>query len=653
MWSEVIYEPYRKLCQDILERSSQDINSIIDHLAELFYSDIRRSNYLLISPFPVDSQYCDLTEDEKSFWRVYITRIPEKLKTLNLYLRPYNDFCRTCLIPDSDIEILARMDYLRYEGQGKTETKKKREKPESVTLSFERLPEKKKSFYREMNYLIPVIMKKTGFEIIHPEEAALINEKITFKIAKAVHSQYLHLLRKQSFLSEKGLDLSRFLNTGGNGCSELREFDDLPDEIKFSNIDNAYHIPAKLLSIGYKIKHVSAGNVPLALHLNDDEVETMAVVEHIRWCWDKRLNGWKTGKIKNQETKTHPDLIPYEKLPEHEKEKDRELVRLIPALLHDIGYEVCPVNPELIRKLSYAIKPHSSIHMILEETRELNQKIRKLVTLSPEVEEMVRIRNRKIEDAISEVEESYNYARHIQETFLPEDLYIRECFQDSFVLFKPKDIVSGDFYFFSKQNDLIIFAAADCTGHGIPGALLSTLGYGILDQAVNEIRLTDPTEILNHLYSKIHRFLRSDDYGIHISADMDIALCVYNVCSNMLLYSGVNNPLYRITGNVLTEYKAKNSWEICSCTGEYEIISEKIQLEVGDTLYIFSDGFSDQFGGMNHKRYQSSRFRNLLVSVQELSMPEQSDRINEEIERWRDENNEDQTDDIMVIGVRI
>ena len=104
--------------------------------------------------------------------------------------------------------------------------------------------------------------------------------------------------------------------------------------------------------------------------------------------------------------------------------------------------------------------------------------------------------NKKIEETISEVQGSYNYAQHIQETFLPDDLFVRECFPDSFVLFKPKDIVSGDFYFFSKQGHLIIFAAADCTGHGIPGALFSTIGYGITDQAVNEIKLTDPPEIL-------------------------------------------------------------------------------------------------------------------------------------------------------------
>ena len=144
---------------------------------------------------------------------------------------------------------------------------------------------------------------------------------------------------------------------------------------------------------------------------------------------------------------------------------------------------------------------------------------------------MISIRNKKIEEAISEVEGSYNYAQHIQETFLPDDLYVRECFPDSFILFKPKDIVSGDFYFFSKRDDLIIFAAADCTGHGIPGALLSTLGYGILDQAVNEIKLTDPSYILHHLYSKYTGYLRNDSEGTGISDDMDIVLCILDTRS--------------------------------------------------------------------------------------------------------------------------
>ena len=431
------------------------------------------------------------------------------------------------------------------------------------------------------------------------------------------------------------------------------DFDDLQDEIKYSNIDNAVHIPTKLLSIGYKIRKVKKGFKPFALHLNQEEIETMARVEHIRWAWEKRLNGWSYGKVKDDIRKTHPSLIPYDQLSESEKQKDRELVKLIPAFLHDIDYEAYPVSPNRIKKLSYAIKPQSSIHRILDETRELNDQIKKLATLTPEIEEMVSIRNKKIEEAISEVEGSYNYAQHIQETFLPDDLFVRECFTDSFVLFIPKDIVSGDFYFFSQQKHMIIFAAVDCTGHGIPGALLSTLGYGILDQAVNEIKLTDPSYILHHLYSKIHRFLRNDTEGTGISDDMDIVLCTLDIRSNTLIYAGVKNSLYRITNGELIEYQAQNSTDDNCEGGDCQFISTKIQLNSFDTIYLSSDGYSDQFGGKRHKKYQTGRFKNYLLSLQECSMSEQSDRLYQEIEQWREENNEDQTDDILVIGIRI
>jgi serine phosphatase RsbU (regulator of sigma subunit) len=265
---------------------------------------------------------------------------------------------------------------------------------------------------------------------------------------------------------------------------------------------------------------------------------------------------------------------------------------------------------------------------------------------------MVRIRNKKIEEAISEIEGSYKYAQHIQQTFLPDDLYVRECFPESFILFKPKDIVSGDFYFFSRQEHLRIFAVADCTGHGIPGALISTIGYGILDQAVNEIKLTDPTEILNHLYSKIHRFLKIDTDEAGISDDMDIILCVLDIRTNCLTYAGVKNSLYHIRGE-LFEYKAKNSSSDNNADDKYRLSAEKIHLQNGDTIYLCSDGYVDQFGGRNHKKYQSGRFKILLQSICEYSMPEQSDMLYEEIEHWRDENHEDQTDDILVIGIRI
>jgi serine phosphatase RsbU (regulator of sigma subunit) len=203
------------------------------------------------------------------------------------------------------------------------------------------------------------------------------------------------------------------------------------------------------------------------------------------------------------------------------------------------------------------------------------------------------------------------------------------------------------------MGDTIIFALADCTGHGIPGALLSTLGYGIIDQAVNEIKLTDPSEILHHLYSKIHRFLRRDTEVTGMSDDMDIVLCIIDIRTNILTYSGVKNPLYHIKKGELFEYRANNFTENCHEEDECMFTSDKIQLNTGDTIYLCSDGYTDQFGGKYHKKYQRKRFMDFLLHIQDCSMPEQSDGLYEEIEQWREENDEDQTDDILVIGIRI
>jgi len=644
MWSKVIYNTDNQLIKDKSPGRIKYNKFLINQIAEGLYKDNLQLNNLITSSDTLNKEFKNLTRAEKSFWYDYAAEIPNKLRTLNLFIRLYKDFCRTCIITDSEIAALIQMDHDRY---WRELTSKNKSHP--ALKSFQSSIKDWKRFYQELNYLIPVQLRKTGYEVIRHEEALEIDMLMVKKLARTIHSRYLHEIRNQS---NKVVNYI-FYDPGDIGNQYTSDFDDLPDEIKNSNIDNAAHIPTKLLSIGYKIRQVKKGFKPVALHLNEEEIENMSRVEHLRWSWEKRLNGWRYGKIKDNIKKTHPGLIPYEELSESEKEKDRELVKLIPAFLQDIDYEACPVNPSRIKKLSYAIKPQSSIHKILDETRELNYQIRNMVTLTPEIEEMVRIRNKMIEEAISEVEGSYKYAQHIQETFLPDDLYVRECFPDSFILFKPKDIVSGDFYFFSKQEDIIIFAAADCTGHGIPGALLSTLGYGILDQAVIELKLTDPSEILNHLYPKIHRFLRNDAVGTGMSDDMDIILCILDIRTNILTYSAVKNPLYHITKGELVEYRAQNFTENCNEDSECLFTSEKIQLNTGDTIYLCSDGYADQFGGKHHKKYQKKRLMNFLLNIQDCSMPEQSDGLYEELEKWREENDEDQTDDILVIGIRV
>ncbi len=257
------------------------------------------------------------------------------------------------------------------------------EKGSSARPAFQDLPEQQKRFFIELNHLIPVELKKKGYEIIRPEEIAEINEKLVSKLARTIHSKYMHQVRKQNPVSEKDIYMSWLHNTGETKNQNIVDFEDLPEEIKQSNLDNAYHIPTKLLAAGYKIRPFRKGFRQAALHLSEEEIETMARVEHIRWCWDKILNGWYYGKTRDDKKKLHPSIIPYEDLSESEKEKDRELVRLIPALLQDIDYEAFPVNPDKISRLPYAIKPQSSIHRILDETRDLNDQIRKMVMLTP------------------------------------------------------------------------------------------------------------------------------------------------------------------------------------------------------------------------------------------------------------------------------
>jgi serine phosphatase RsbU (regulator of sigma subunit) len=346
-------------------------------------------------------------------------------------------------------------------------------------------------------------------------------------------------------------------------------------------------------------------------------------------------------------------LIKYEELTEPEKEKDRELVKLIPALLQDINYEVFPVSPNRINKLSYAIKPQSNIHKLLDETRRLGDEVSNLAMTSPEINEKITSINKKIEETIREVQGSYNYASHIQKVFLPEDLYIRECFPESFILYKPKNIISGDFYFFSKMNNRIVFALADCTGHGIPGALISTIGYGSLDQVVNVRKITDPVEILHNLYSIVHRFMRRNVDAHSLQDDMDITMCLLDTNTNLLTLSGVGNLIFYITEGKIIEIKSEYYKDDCNLKQEYRFASKKIQVKIGDTLYLCSDGYSDQFGGKDHKRYRRKGLMDFLYSIQDTPIAEQSDRLNEEIEKWKEENDEDQTDDITIIGIRI
>jgi len=590
-------------------------------VAKSLQDDFGRINRLSATGSALRRKYADPGKADKRFWVDYAAGIPGKYQSLGLFPRPYRDFCRTCIITDEEVDALVSVDLVRHPC-----------KPDNPD---------RRLLFRELNYLIPASLKKAGYEIIRQEEITGVNKSLLMKIARAVHASYLREMKKQD------------AGTSGTNQAAMTEFDDLPDEILQSNIDNAAHIPTRLLAIGYRIRPVRKGYKPRALHLDDREVETMAKVEHLRWSWEKRLNGWTYGRVKDLRKKRHPCLIPYDELSENEKEKDRELVRLTPAILRDIRYEAYPVSPDRISKLSYAIKPRSSIHKLLSGTNELSAGINLLAENSPLIREKLTSIDERIKLSLSEVEGSYNYARHIQEAFLPDDLSIRECFPDSFVLFEPKDIVSGDFYLFSRHDGHVIFGLADCTGHGIPAALISTIGYGILDQTVNILKITDPAEALSHLYSGIRRFLRKDTAELAVSDDMTIVLCNLDTNTGKLTYSGAGNAIFHLTDGKISGNLSGTVSEDHFTNGTYSFSTKTLHLNAHDALYVCSDGFADQFGGGSHRRYSWKRLRDLLSQINKYPMPEQGDILYEEFDRWREEKDEDQTDDITIIGIRI
>lgn len=215
--------------------------------------------------------------------------------------------------------------------------------------------------------------------------------------------------------------------------------------------------------------------------------------------------------------------------------------------------------------------------------------------------------------------------------------------------------MSGDFYLFSRNDGNVIFALADCTGHGIPAALISTIGYGILDQTVNILKITDPADALCNLFSGIHRFLRKDTAVSGVSDDMAIVLCNYDTNTRNLTYAGAGNIVFQVSGGKISGNLSGSISEECFSNGKYNFTNRSLQLNLNDALYISSDGFADQSGGGSHQRYTRRRLRDFLLQISDYPMPEQGDMLYEEFERWRDEKNrdEDQTDDITVIGIRI
>lgn len=264
----------------------------------------------------------------------------------------------------------------------------------------------------------------------------------------------------------------------------------------------------------------------------------------------------------------------------------------------------------------------------------------------------VELQKEIIELKSKEVVDSINYAKRIQEAILPPENLIKKQLPDSFVLYMPKDIVSGDFYWVEPWGTKILFAAVDCTGHGVPGALMSIIGYNLLGKAVNELGLSRPALILNSLSKGIGKTLRQTGGDSEVKDGMDLALCALDPKTLVLEYAGAFNPLYIIREGKLIETQSDKIPIGTYLDGDFKnYTNHEIQLQKGDTIYIFTDGYADQFGGDKGKKLKYKAMQQLFISIQEKTMEEQREILQISIEKWK--GNLEQVDDILIMGVRV
>jgi serine phosphatase RsbU (regulator of sigma subunit) len=238
---------------------------------------------------------------------------------------------------------------------------------------------------------------------------------------------------------------------------------------------------------------------------------------------------------------------------------------------------------------------------------------------------------------------------------LPPDIYVTELLKESFIFHKPRDIVSGDFYWIKHINQYIILIAADCTGHGVPGALMSMLGISHLNEIVHRREITQANQILNELRKRIKFSLRQHGQPDAAKDGIDMALCVLDSRNMTMQYSGANNPLYLIRDEddvpKLKEIKG-DKMPIGFYHGkDRTFTNHDIQLEIGDTFYLFTDGFLDQKGGKENKKFMSRKFKSTLLEIHDQPMVDQQDILDKTLSDWMGKNS--QMDDILVIGVRV
>lgn len=263
----------------------------------------------------------------------------------------------------------------------------------------------------------------------------------------------------------------------------------------------------------------------------------------------------------------------------------------------------------------------------------------------------IRYANRTLAYQKKQITDSIEYASRIQTAILPPDEYIEQVIPDHFILYKPRDIVSGDFYWITHKGSKVVVAAVDCTGHGVPGAFMSMLGFAFLNEIVNKETELKANVILNQLRDYVKKSLHQTGKDDEAKDGMDIALCVIDTENLKLQYSGAYNPLYLIRNNDIISLKADRMPIGIYILEKDSFTNHEIEIEKNDTIYIFTDGYIDQFGGEGQTKFKMAPFRDLLISISNKSMRDQKRILEDRFYEWK--GTHEQIDDVLVMGIKV
>ena len=333
-------------------------------------------------------------------------------------------------------------------------------------------------------------------------------------------------------------------------------------------------------------------------------------------------------------------------------EKDHDLV----DLLSTIGVCIFPVAVALVLAKRYGDNQKQLSEQLItikklgeENVQKEIEKKKILEQQNTQLEEMVSVRTAELSLKNREITDGLKYAHRIQAAILPDVKIIQKALPQSFVFLKPKDIVSGDFYYFSQKEKKIIFTCADCTGHGVSGAFMSMIGNSLLNQIISEKNITDPAQILELLNEGIIHALKQKE--TETNDGMDVAIITVDTIKNELAFAGANRPLWFVRNNNLQTIQP-NKLPIggLQVARNEKFKTQSITLEKNDAFYLFTDGYADQFGEKTQRKIMTKKFKEILLSIQHLTMQEQELHLKKYFIEWK--GSLEQVDDVLVVGIR-